>query len=667
MWLKKEYLITVIAIISCSSSFAQDDYQRTLDQLKIKSVRPGANGRDLTSPNAVNYDESKVRPIEKLPDPLVLKNGKKVTDVKTWWDQRRPEIIEDFDREVFGRVPKNVPEVKWQVVRTINDTLVNDHKLIVKKLVGHAGTVNIDLTVATPADAKGPVPLIMELAWKNPSFQEQVISRGWGYAQIIPTSIQPDNSAGLTQGIIGFTNNGQARKPDDWGALRAWAWGASKALDYFETDRSIDAKRFGLEGHSRYGKAVAVAMAYDPRFAIAFVSSSGEGGLSLYRRNFGELLENVAGSGEYHWMAENFIKYAGPKKVSDLPIDAHDLIALAAPRPVFISVGNKGDEWCDAKGMFLAGVYAGPVYRLLGRKDLGTTEYPPLEVGLMEGDIAFRQHNGGHTPGPNWATFLTYAEKYFGETFDWRQINVLVYTKNGKGYVHDNIPYAVEALKKLATEHKFQVTVTDDPSMFTDQNLANYQLLVFPSTNQDVFDTDEQRVAFRRYIEAGGGLVGLHSVIGTERSWPWFKKMLGGSFSWHPEFQKYTVRVIDSSHPSMEGIPTAWERNDECYFVKEMYPGIRPIMAHDLTTLNKKDSVRIKASSGPYEKLYPAAWYQFYDGGVVWISALGHDKSDYSDPLFMLHVFNGMKWVASNTKKLDYSKAYAKERDEAIH
>ena len=252
------------------------------------------------------------------------------------------------------------------------------------------------------------------------------------------------------------------------------------------------------------------------------------------------------------------------------------------------------------------------------------------------------------------------------EKVNWKKINVLVYTKNGKGYVHDNIPFAVEALKRLASEHGFSIAITDDPSKFTESNLANYNLLVFPSTNQDVFDTDEQRVAFRRYIEAGGGFVGLHSVIGTERSWDWFKKMLGGSFSWHPTFQKYTMRVIDKSHPSMEGIPTAWERSDECYFVKEMYPGIRPIMAQDLSTLDKKDSVRLKLSKGPYDVLYPAVWYQFYDGGTIWISALGHDKADYSDAMFMKHVFNGIRWVASNVKKPDYKKAYATTRDEML-
>ncbi len=172
--------------------------------------------------------------------------------------------------------------------------------------------------------------------------------------------------------MIGLVNKGQARKLDDWGALRAWAWGASRALDYFETDKSVDAKQVGIEGHSRYGKAALVAMAYDPRFAIAYISSSGEGGAKLFRRNFGEQIGNVAGTGEYHWMAGNFLKYAGPLTENDLPVDAHELIALCAPRPVFIGAGaTNGDGWVDAKGMFLAAVGAGPVYKLLGKKGSG--------------------------------------------------------------------------------------------------------------------------------------------------------------------------------------------------------------------------------------------------------------------------------------------------------
>ena len=265
---------------------------------------------------------------------------------------------------------------------------------------------------ALPVRALAPQPRAAPPGTGAPNWQQQVLAKGWGYAIIVANSIQADNGAGLTEGIIGLCNKGQPRRLDDWGALRAWAWGASRALDYFETDKSVDAKQVGLEGHSRYGKATIVAMANDQRFAIAFVSSSGEAGVKLHRRNYGELVENVAGSGEYHWMACNFIKYAGPLNWDDLPVDSHELVALCAPRPVFISSGDAGDGWVDAKGMFLAAVGAGPVYKLLGKKDLGTTEFPPVETALIGGAIAFRQHSGGHTPGPNWPTFLTFASRY---------------------------------------------------------------------------------------------------------------------------------------------------------------------------------------------------------------------------------------------------------------
>jgi hypothetical protein len=251
----------------------------------------------------------------------------------------------------------------------------------------------------------------------GPDWRRQVLAKGWGYAVIVPNSIQADNGAGLTSGIIGLCNRGRPRKLEDWGALRAWAWGAGRALDYFESDKSVDAKRVGIEGLSRYGKAAIVTMAYDERFAIGFIGSSGEGGVKLHRRNFGELVENVAGSGEYHWMAGNFIKYAGPLKPEDLPVDSHELVALCAPRPVFVSVGSPSVEggWVDARGMFLACVGAGPVYELLGKKGLGTSEFPPQETALIDGEVAFRQHGGGHTTGPNWPTFLNFADRYFSE------------------------------------------------------------------------------------------------------------------------------------------------------------------------------------------------------------------------------------------------------------
>jgi hypothetical protein len=242
-----------------------------------------------------------------------------------------------------------------------------------------------------------------------------VIAKGWAYAILSTSTIQADNGAGLTKGIIGLVNKGQTRKPDDWGSLRAWAWGASRLLDHLETVPEVDAKRAVIEGVSRFGKASLVTMAYEPRFAIGFIGSSGMGGAALHRRRIGELLENVAASGEYHWMAGNYIRYAGPLTAQDLPVDSHELIALAAPRPLFIGAGNpaQGDAWVDPRGMFMATVAAGPAYRLLGRRALDTTEFPPIGTPLTAGELAYRQHAGGHTSGPNWPTFLDFAARYF--------------------------------------------------------------------------------------------------------------------------------------------------------------------------------------------------------------------------------------------------------------
>jgi hypothetical protein len=475
-----------------------EDHQRLMDLLHMTSIRHGRDANNKESPYYVNYDESKANPYPNLPDPLTLKNGKKVTKAADWWNKRRPEIVEDFDREIYGRVPRTIPKVTWEVTGTAGG-MNGDLPIITKQLVGTVDNsgyryieVKIALTLTTPAKATGPVPVVMQIGGglgtagqapagppygpdafraaraggrppaaappgggapglaaplgrvagaaaqpavpgaagaptpgtiaggagggrgpTGPTWQQQVLARGWGYATLSSGSIQADDGAGMTLGIIGLVNKGQPRKLDDWGALRAWAWGVSRALDYFETDKSVDAKHVAVEGHSRYGKATLVAMAYDPRVWTAYVSSSGEGGAKLHRREWGEDVENVAGDGEYYWMAGNFLKYAGPLNWNDLPVDSHELIALCAPRPVFLGAGTiAGDGWADPKGMFLAAAAAGPVYRLLGKKDLGTTEFPPLETALVAGDVAFRQHSGGHTDGPNWPAFLAFASRY---------------------------------------------------------------------------------------------------------------------------------------------------------------------------------------------------------------------------------------------------------------
>lgn len=443
----------------------EQDHQNMMEQLGISKLRPGRNPREGT-PNAANYDPAKANPFPDLPDLLTLKNGQKVTTAEQWWKLRRPEIVEDFEREVYGRVPSNVPPVSWSITTQATDRVVANIPVNARRLVGHVDNsacpaieVNIQMTLVTPLNAPKPVPVLVmfggffggsgfprradepeptnrfrgfgNLTFADPPSTEQLIAAGWGYAILNPVSIQPDNGAGLTKGIIGLVNKGQPRKPDDWGALRAWAWGAARALDYLETDPTVDAKKVGIEGVSRFGKAALVAMAFEPRFALALIGSSGEGGAKLHRRNFGEAVENLTGRGGYHWMAGNFLKYGaeesrfGRMDAGDLPVDAHALIALCAPRPTFISYGvpEKGDAlWLDQQGSFMAAVAAGPVYRLLGARDLGVTEdyrtaqKPPVNVGLLDGELAWRQHDGGHEDRSNMKYFIAWANKLIGHT-----------------------------------------------------------------------------------------------------------------------------------------------------------------------------------------------------------------------------------------------------------
>jgi hypothetical protein len=472
---------------------AEHDHREMMQLLGITRLRPGPSGNE-SAPNHANYDEATANPFPELPDALTLRDGRKVTTAAAWWSQRRPEIVEDFEREVYGRVPKEVPKVTWKVLVTDRE-LVGRTPVIAKQLVGqvdnsaHPGiAVNIAMTVVVPANAPGPVPLLMMfgrsalpapaqptegaldtlnaalkrlLMERDPAVREiferypayaplvrlpgpnpfapppagdpptpqQLVANGWGYALIDPGSIQADNGAGLTRGIIGLVNRGRPRKPDDWGALRAWAWGAARGLDYLETDPAVDAKRVGIEGVSRYGKAALVTMAFEPRFAMGLIGSSGKGGTTLHRRNFGEAVESLTGSGEYHWMAGNYLKYGaeegrfGRMNASALPVDSHELIALAAPRPLFVSYGipEKGDaKWLDQQGSYMAVVAAGAVYKLLGARDLGvsndyrTEKMPAVNVGPIGGELAWRQHDGGHTDAPNVKHFLQWADRLYG-------------------------------------------------------------------------------------------------------------------------------------------------------------------------------------------------------------------------------------------------------------
>jgi hypothetical protein len=469
---------------------ADEDHDNMMKQLGIKSLRPGPSGNE-NAPNHANYDESLANPCPQLPDVLTLKNGKKVTSTDMWWKQRRPELVDGIELELYGKLPKNIPTVNW-IEKVTDREFVGRTPVIAKQIIGHVDNsayplinVDIKMVMVLPTNVKGPVPVLImfgfpvlpspaqpsaeDLEKINASFKEmmiknnpemkaifekypayspitklagpgffapptdgnsapteQLLAAGWGYATLDPSSIQADNGAGLTKGIIGLVNKGQPRKPDDWGSLRAWAWGAARVLDYLETNPMVDSKKVGIEGVSRYGKAALVTLAFEPRFAVGLIGSSGKGGAALHRRVFGEAVESLTGTGEYHWMAGNYLKYGaseasfGSKTGCDLTVDSHELIALCAPRLAFISYGipEKGDaKWLDQTGSYMATVAAGSVYKLLGAKDIGVSndymkeKMPPVLTGLLDGELAWRQHDGGHTDAPNFQIFIPWASK----------------------------------------------------------------------------------------------------------------------------------------------------------------------------------------------------------------------------------------------------------------
>ncbi|HEX4122506.1 MAG TPA: acetylxylan esterase [Verrucomicrobiae bacterium] len=409
----------------------EEDPKRPPDTHRVGGNSPnwtdGVRGHTIARSswdNWSNYDPNKADR-GPLPDPLVLKNGQAVTDADTWWNKRRPEILHDFETEIYGKIPQDTPAVTWEVVEVETNAL--EGKAVRKRIIGHidnSGYTNADpsinITLYTPANAGGPVPTVVIVSGgllpgrvsraPGGTAMAQILDHGWGYATFNTSKVQADNGAGLDVGIIGLVNHGHMRKPDDWGSLAAWSWGLSRALDYFATDTNVDVKHMAIEGHSRWGKEALLAAALDPRWAAVYCSCSGEGGAKLHRHDMGESVDNVCSPNEYHWMAGNFLKYAG--NWTNLPVDQHELIALVAPRPVFVT-GGTSDLWSDPIGEFKACVGAGPVYRLLGKQDLGTTNMPEPDEALISGDLAFREHKGGHTDALDWPTFLRFADKYF--------------------------------------------------------------------------------------------------------------------------------------------------------------------------------------------------------------------------------------------------------------
>lgn len=234
---------------------------------------------------------------------------------------------------------------------------------------------------------------------------------------------------------------------------------------------------------------------------------------------------------------------------------------------------------------------------------------------------------------------------------------LLIFTKNGKGYVHENIAASIAAFQQLGKEQGFTTDTTTNAALFTDENLIKYDAVIFSNTNNDVFDTEEQKVAFMRYIQAGGGFIGVHSASGTERNWKWFKLMLGATFLRHPPFQPLTVYVLDKKHAAAKNLPAKWETKDECYFFKEFNPAVTVLMVTDISNIKEGDEAKNKTPD-VFGNRYPAVWCHEFDGGKIWYTALGHSKEDYANPGYLAHIIEGIKWV-TNKPKPDYKKSYA--------
>jgi hypothetical protein len=367
-------------------------------------------------------------------DLLKAIDGTAITSPELWWNKRKPELQQLCQQEIWGVIPEPASSLKvsWKI-QTVSTADSVFGKFEVRNLIGNIDTSSypvlkhqpqIAARLFLPVNARN-VPVIIQYAWfrfpPHPVYLQECISRGWGFVQVDCNALQPDNGSFLTDYLIGLVNKGNWRKPNDWGTLAAWSWGVSRLIDYFETDDAIDAERTGITGHSRYGKAALVTMAYEPRIATAYVSCSGAVGAAPIRRHWGEDIETVSWENEYHWLAGNFMKWLGPlkegeylpRKVELLPVDAHALLSLCAPRPVLIT-GGTHDTWTDPYGMFLTCSEASPVYQLLGVKGAIMEDARPIpDKNYTEGNIAYRCHEGGHVDFLDWSIFAQWTENFF--------------------------------------------------------------------------------------------------------------------------------------------------------------------------------------------------------------------------------------------------------------
>lgn len=390
---------------------------------------------DVVAGIPVNYDESKVGTYT-LADPLKLENGKPVRDAKTWNEKRRPEILKMFETQQYGVMPGRPADESFEV--TDKGTPAFNGKAIRKQVTIHLSKdpswPMIHLVEYIPASAKKPVPMYFDINFgtiqaavgdpgitpekvRDPRTNELVappavtgrgfgginvgvfLDAGIGVATYYYGELDPDTLTGFPDGIRAkYMKPGQTgeddRAPEAWGSISAWVWGMSRVEDYFETDKQVDARRVAIHGVSRLGKTVTWAGAYDQRFAAVIASCGGEGGAALSHRDYGETIAHLTAPSRYPYQfAANYAKYGGfPDKA---PFDSHMLLALIAPRPILLQTGST-DNWSDPKGEFLAAVAAGPVYKLLGRQDLGTDVWPAAKVPIFSNGLNYYMHEGGH-------------------------------------------------------------------------------------------------------------------------------------------------------------------------------------------------------------------------------------------------------------------------------
>ena len=404
-------------------------------------------------PSAANYDESKV-PKYTLPDPLVLRNGERVRDVDTWQKRRRPEILAMFETQMFGRSPSRYPKPAYELASI-------DKQALAGKAVSKQVTVSFNskkdgpkmhMLIYLPAGARKPVPVFLGLnfggnhsvaadpgirleeVWVrdrtrntltrqagagqprgsgSESWQvDKILARGYGLATICYNDIEPDFDGGIGYGVRPlFLKTGQAAPAaEEWGAIGAWAWGLSRAMDYLETDAAVDSKRVAVIGHSRLGKTAIWAGAQDQRFAMVIPVNSGEGGVAISRRMFGENVRDL-NTRFPHWFCANYRSFS--ERVNEMPFDQHMLVALVAPRPVYVASAEQ-DRWADPRGEFLAALHAGPVYHLYGKKGLETEQMPAIHKPIMN-TVGYHIRAGQHAvTAYDWDQFLDFADKHFG-------------------------------------------------------------------------------------------------------------------------------------------------------------------------------------------------------------------------------------------------------------